>query len=66
MPFMVMRFKKRNAQRHIWNGVKIAEIEIWQISVSKRVNVLKNTPFKDFRILRWNGGREQSEVVVCI
>ena len=44
---------------------KIGEVEIW-ISVSKGVNVLQNTPFKDVRILRWNEGREQIGLVVCI
>ena len=53
MSFMVIRFKERNLQRRIWNCVKIAKIEIWQISVFKGVNVFQNTPFKDRRILRW-------------
>ena len=49
MSFMVIRFKERNLQRRIWNCVKIPKIEIWQISVSKGVNVFQNTPFKDRR-----------------
>ena len=74
MPFIVMRFKERNLQRSFWNFVrpydgsfsKTGEIEIWQISDSKGVNVFQNTSFKDIRILRWNEGREQNGVVVCI
>ena len=54
MPFMVMSFKERNLQRRIWNCVKpydgsfskIGEIEIWQISVSKGVNLFQNTRLK--------------------
>ena len=53
MSFMVMGFKERNLQRRIWNCVKIAEIEIWQISLSKIVHVFQNTMFKDIRILIW-------------
>ena len=60
MSFMVMRFKERNLQRRIWNCVKIAEIEISRISVSKRGDVFQNMLFKDIRILRWN--REGSRV----
>ena len=74
MPFIVMHFKEGNLQRRSWNCVrpyegsfsKIGEIETSQISDSKGVNVFQNTPFKDFRILRWNEGREQNGVVVCI
>ena len=49
MSFMVMRFKERSLQRRIWNCVKIAKTDIWQISVSKGVNVVQNRPFKDRR-----------------
>ena len=74
MPFTVIRFKERNLQRRFWNCVrpydgsfsKIGETVIWQISYSKGVNVFQNTLFKDIRILRWNEGREQNVVVVCI
>ena len=49
MSFMAIRFKERNLQRRIWNCVKMAKIAIWQISISKGVNVFENTPFKDRR-----------------
>ena len=74
MSFMVMSFKERNLQRRIWNCVKpydgsfskIGEIEIWQISASKRVNVFQNTRLKEIRVLRWDDGREQNGAVVCV
>ena len=74
MSFKVMSFKERNLQRRIWNCVKpcdgsfskIGEIEVSQISASKRVNVFQNTRLKDIRILRWDDGREQNGAVVCV
>ena len=65
MPFMVRRFKERNLQRRIWNCLKIAEIDLWQINVFW-VNVSQNTPFREIKLLRWKEGREQSGAVVCI
>ena len=60
MSFMVMRLKEE-IFRDVFGTVenpydgsfsKIGKIEIWQISVSKGVNVFQNTLFKDVRILR--------------
>ena len=36
------------------------------ISVSNGVNIFLSTPFKDTRILRYNGGREKNDVTFCI